>query len=36
MSLFVFKFSNYNFVPCNITEWENLYNYIANKENREE
>lgn len=32
----IFNEKIYNFVPCNITEWENLYNHIANKENREE
>lgn len=32
----IFNEKIYNFVPRNITEWENLYNHIANKENREE
>jgi hypothetical protein len=32
----IFNEKIYNFVPYNITEWENLYNHIANKENREE
>ena len=32
----IFNEKTYNFVPYSIIEWENLYNHIANKENRKE